>query len=316
MSLLELRGLAVHYATARGTLRAVDGVDLDIARGETVGLVGESGCGKSTLGKALLGLAPVTAGAVRFDGVDLTALGARARAPFRRRMQMIFQDPFGSLNPRHTIGAILDAPLKVHGLGDRAARRARVAALIAQVGLPPDAVARYPHEFSGGQRQRIGIARALALEPDLIVCDEPVSALDLSIQAQILNLLVDLKRDLGLAYLFISHDLGVVRYFADRVLVMYLGRIVESAPAATLWRRPMHPYTRALIAAVPDPARRRQAAPLAGDLPSPQDVPTGCRFHPRCPFATELCRTTEPAPRTLEDGHEVACHHAETVAGA
>ena len=316
MSLLELRGLAVHYATARGTLRAVDGVDLDIARGETVGLVGESGCGKSTLGKALLGLAPVTAGAVRFDGVDLTALGARARAPFRRRMQMIFQDPFGSLNPRHTIGAILDAPLKVHGRGDRAARRARVAALIAQVGLPPDAVARYPHEFSGGQRQRIGIARALALEPDLIVCDEPVSALDLSIQAQILNLLVDLKRDLGLAYLFISHDLGVVRYFADRVLVMYLGRIVESAPAATLWRRPMHPYTRALIAAVPDPARRRQAAPLAGDLPSPQDVPTGCRFHPRCPFATELCRTTEPAPRTLEDGHEVACHHAETVAGA
>ena len=316
MSLLELRGLAVHYATARGTLRAVDGVDLDIARGETVGLVGESGCGKSTLGKALLGLAPVTAGAVRFDGVDLTALGARARAPFRRRMQMIFQDPFGSLNPRHTIGAILEAPLKVHGLGDRAARRARVAALIAQVGLPPDAVARYPHEFSGGQRQRIGIARALALEPDLIVCDEPVSALDLSIQAQILNLLVDLKRDLGLAYLFISHDLGVVRYFADRVLVMYLGRIVESAPAATLWRRPMHPYTRALIAAVPDPARRRQAAPLAGDLPSPQDVPTGCRFHPRCPFATELCRTTEPPPRTLEDGHAVACHHAEAVAGA
>ncbi len=316
MSLLELRGLAVHYATARGTLRAVDGVDLDIARGETVGLVGESGCGKSTLGKALLGLAPVTAGAVRFDGVDLTVLGARARAPFRRRMQMIFQDPFGALNPRHTIGAILEAPLKVHGLGDRAARRARVAALIAQVGLPPDAVARYPHEFSGGQRQRIGIARALALEPDLIVCDEPVSALDLSIQAQILNLLVDLKRDLGLAYLFISHDLGVVRYFADRVLVMYLGRIVESAPAATLWRRPMHPYTRALIAAVPDPARRRQAAPLAGDLPSPQDVPTGCRFHPRCPFATELCRTTEPPPRTLDDGHDVACHHAETVAGA
>jgi oligopeptide/dipeptide ABC transporter ATP-binding protein len=316
MSLLELRGLAVHYATARGTLRAVDGVDLDIARGETVGLVGESGCGKSTLGKALLGLAPVTAGAVRFDGVDLTALGARARAPFRRRMQMIFQDPFGSLNPRHTIGAILEAPLKVHGLGDRAARRARVAALIAQVGLPPDAVARYPHECSGGQRQRIGIARARALEPDLIVCDEPVSALDLSIQAQILNLLVDLKRDLGLAYLFISHDLGVVRYFADRVLVMYLGRIVESAPAATLWRRPMHPYTRALIAAVPDPARRRQAAPLAGDLPSPQDVPTGCRFHPRCPFATDLCRTTEPPPRTLEDGHAVACHHAEAVAGA
>jgi oligopeptide/dipeptide ABC transporter ATP-binding protein len=314
MSLLDLRGLAVHYATARGTLRAVDGVDLAIARGETVGLVGESGCGKSTLGKALLGLAPVTAGAVHFDGVDLTSLGARARTPFRRRMQMIFQDPFGSLNPRHTIGAILEAPLQVHGLGDRAARRARVAGLIAQVGLPPDATLRYPHEFSGGQRQRIGIARALALQPELIVCDEPVSALDLSIQAQILNLLVDLKRELGLAYLFISHDLGVVRYFADRVLVMYLGRIVESAPAATLWRRPLHPYTRALIAAVPDPARRRQAAPLSGDLPSPQDIPSGCRFHPRCPFATELCRTAEPSPRTLADGQEVACHHAETMA--
>jgi oligopeptide/dipeptide ABC transporter ATP-binding protein len=316
MTLLALRGLAVHYATARGTLRAVDGVDLDIARGETVGLVGESGCGKSTLGKALLGLAPVTAGAVRFDGVDLARLGTRARAPYRRRMQMIFQDPFGSLNPRHTIGAILETPLKVHGLGDRAARRARVAALIAQVGLPPDAVARYPHEFSGGQRQRIGIARALALQPELIVCDEPVSALDLSIQAQILNLLVDLKRELGLAYLFISHDLGVVRYFADRVLVMYLGRIVESAPAATLWRRPRHPYTRALIAAVPDPSRRRQAAPLSGDLPSPQDIPTGCRFHPRCPLATDLCRTTEPAPRTLDSGHDVACHHAETAASS
>jgi peptide/nickel transport system ATP-binding protein len=313
MALLELRGLAVHYATARGTLRAVDGVDLDLARGETVGLVGESGCGKSTLGKALLGLAPVTAGAVRFDGVDLAPMGDRDRAPYRRRMQMIFQDPFGSLNPRHTIGAILDGPLAVHGLGDRAARRTRVAELIAQVGLPPDAALRYPHEFSGGQRQRIGIARALALRPELIVCDEPVSALDLSIQAQILNLLVDLKRDLGLAYLFISHDLGVVRYFADRVLVMYLGRIVESAPAAALWARPRHPYTRALIAAVPDPARRRQAAPLAGDLPSPQDVPKGCRFHPRCPFATELCRTTEPTPRSLDAAHGVACHHAERL---
>ena len=316
MTLLALRGVAVHYATARGTLRAVDGVDLDIARGETVGLVGESGCGKSTLGKALLGLAPVTAGAVRFDGTDLATLDARARAPFRRRMQMIFQDPFGSLNPRHTIGTILEGPLAVHGLGDRAARRARVAELIAQVGLPAEAAARYPHEFSGGQRQRIGIARALALKPELIVCDEPVSALDLSIQAQILNLLADLKRDLGLAYLFVSHDLGVVRYFADRVLVMYLGRIVESAPAATLWDRPLHPYTRALIAAVPDPARRRQAAPLAGDLPSPQDVPAGCRFHPRCPFATGLCRTAEPPARTLGTGHDVACHHAETVAAA
>jgi peptide/nickel transport system ATP-binding protein len=252
---------------------------------------------------------------VRFDGVDLAGLGMQARAPYRRRMQMIFQDPFGSLNPRHTVGAILEAPLKVHGLGDRDARRARVADLIGQVGLPPDAILRYPHEFSGGQRQRIGIARALALRPELIVCDEPVSALDLSIQAQILNLLVDLKRELGLAYLFISHDLGVVRYFADRVLVMYLGRIVESAPAETLWRRPLHPYTRALIAAVPDPARRRQAAPLAGDLPSPQDIPSGCRFHPRCPFATDLCRTTEPSPGSHGAGHDVACHHAGTLPG-
>ncbi|MBM3526387.1 MAG: ATP-binding cassette domain-containing protein, partial [Alphaproteobacteria bacterium] len=284
---------------------------LAIARGETVGLVGESGCGKSTLGKALLGLAPVTAGTVRFDGTELTGLSSSARASFRRRMQMVFQDPFGSLNPRHTVGEILEAPLIVHRLGGRDERHARVAALIDQVGLPPDAADRYPHEFSGGQRQRIGIARALTLQPELIVCDEPVSALDLSIQAQILNLLVALKRELGLAYLFISHDLGVVRYFCDRVLVMYLGRIVESASAADLWRRPLHPYTQALIAAVPDPARRRQAAPLAGDLPSPQDVPSGCRFHPRCPLATEHCRRVEPQPRTGRDGHVVACHVAE-----
>jgi peptide/nickel transport system ATP-binding protein len=308
MALLELRGLATHYALAHGVLRAVDGVDLDIARGETVALVGESGCGKSTLGKALLGLAPVSAGSVRFDGAELAGLADRARMPFRRRMQMIFQDPFGSLNPRRTVGEILEAPLVVHGLGARAERRARVAALIDQVGLRQDAVHRYPHEFSGGQRQRIGIARALALQPELIVCDEPVSALDLSIQAQILNLLVALKRELGLAYLFISHDLGVVRYFADRVLVMYLGRIVESAPAAALWDRPRHPYTQALIAAVPDPSRRRHAAPLTGDLPSPQDVPSGCRFHPRCPLAGELCRRVEPQPQACDEGHIVSCH--------
>jgi peptide/nickel transport system ATP-binding protein len=310
MRLLAVSDLQVHFATARGLLRAVDGVSFSIDRGTSVGLVGESGCGKTTLGNAVLALAPLTAGSVRFDGAEIARLSNRARAPFRRRMQMIFQDPFGSLNPRHTVGEILAAPLAVHRIGSRADRRARVARLIAQVGLPVDAVHRYPHEFSGGQRQRIGIARALALEPELIICDEPVSALDLSIQAQILNLLVALKGELGLSYLFISHDLSVVRYFSDRVLVMYLGRIVESAPAARLWSAPLHPYTRALMAAVPDPSRRRQAAPMSGDLPSPQDVPPGCRFHPRCPLASERCRVEDPLPRLLAPEHEVACHHA------
>ena len=223
---------------------------------------------------------------------------------------MIFQDPFGSLNPRHTIESILTAPLYVHGIGDRAERRKRVAAIIERVGLPLSALSRYPHEFSGGQRQRIGIARALVLGPDLIICDEPVSALDLSIQAQILNLLVEMKRDFNLSYLFISHDLSVIRYFADRVLVMYLGRIVESGTGADLWARPLHPYTRALIAAIPDPARRRQAAPLGGDIASPQDLPSGCRFHPRCPIATSVCAERDPALETHAPGHQAACHPA------
>ncbi len=314
MSLLRIEDLHTHYRTATGLLRAVDGVTFSVERGESVGLVGESGCGKSTLGKAILRLAPVTSGSVRFDGVDLAGLTDRALAPFRRRMQMIFQDPFGSLNPRHQVGDILAAPLAVHAVGDRSDRRARVARMIEAVGLPADAAGRYPHEFSGGQRQRIGIARALILQPELVICDEPVSALDLSIQAQILNLMVRLKDEFGLSYLFISHDLSVVRFFADRVLVMYLGRIVESAPVEALWRRPLHPYTQALIAAVPDPARRRHAAPLSGDLPSPQDVPSGCRFNPRCPFATERCRSEVPLPRTLAPGHDVACHHAEAIA--
>jgi peptide/nickel transport system ATP-binding protein len=309
--LLAVTDLTVHFATPRGLLRAVDGISFGIARGTSVGLVGESGCGKTTVGNAVLGLAPLTSGSVRFDGAELAHLSNRARAPFRRRMQMIFQDPFGSLNPRHTIAEILYAPLAVHRIGSRAERRARVARLIDQVGLPADAIHRYPHEFSGGQRQRIGIARALVLEPELIICDEPVSALDLSIQAQILNLLVALKAEFGLSYLFISHDLSVVRYFSDRVLVMYLGRIVESAPAARLWSAPLHPYTRALMAAVPDPSRRRHAAPMAGDLPSPQDVPSGCRFHPRCPLASERCRVEDPQPRVLAPEHEVACHHAD-----
>jgi peptide/nickel transport system ATP-binding protein len=222
---------------------------------------------------------------------------------------MVFQDPFASLNPRHSIGEILRTPLAVHGRGDKAERERRVASLVDRVGLPRDALQRYPHEFSGGQRQRIGIARALVLQPELVVCDEPVSALDLSIQAQILNLLAGMQRELGLSYLFISHDLSVVRYIADRVLVMYLGRTVESAPRDALWAAPRHPYTRALIDAVPDSSRRRAAAPISGDLPSPLAVPRGCRFHPRCPQASERCRTDVPALTTLAPGHAVACHH-------
>ncbi|MCX7326369.1 MAG: ATP-binding cassette domain-containing protein [Hyphomicrobiales bacterium] len=311
MPLLEVTELQTHYATSRGLLKAVDGVSFTVSAGESVGLVGESGCGKSTLGKAILGLAPVTGGVVRFDSEAVSRLGGGARKPFRRRMQMIFQDPFGSLNPRHSIGDILAAPLAVHGIGKAGERRDSVARILAQVGLPADSIHRYPHEFSGGQRQRIGIARALILDPDLVICDEPVSALDLSIQAQIINLLVSLKGEFGLSFLFISHDLSVVRYFSDRVLVMYLGVIVESATAGQLWSRPLHPYTRALIAAVPDPARRRQAAPLDGDLPGPQDVPVGCRFHPRCPLASDRCRVEAPLPRTWAPGHDVACHHAD-----
>ena len=311
MSLLSVSDLSTHYVGPGGTLRAVDEVSLNVEAGETVALVGESGCGKSTLGKTLLRLVEPTGGAIAFGGEDVTTLDARRLRTLRRRIQMIFQDPFASLNPRHTIRAILTAPLVVHKIGDKAERTRLVEAMIDRVGLPRDALDRYPHEFSGGQRQRIGIARALILNPELVVCDEPVSALDLSIQAQILNLLVGMKKDLGLSYLFISHDLSVVRYFADRVLVMYLGRIVESADNKTLWSAPKHPYTRALMAAVPDPLKRKQAAPILGDLPSAQNIPKGCRFNPRCPFATDLCRAEEPQFREIGAGHQVACHYAE-----
>ena len=311
MSLLSVSDLSTHYVGPGGTLRAVDEVSLNVEAGETVALVGESGCGKSTLGKTLLRLVEPTGGAIAFGGEDVTTLDARRLRTLRRRIQMIFQDPFASLNPRHTIRAILTAPLVVHKIGDKAERTRLVEAMIDRVGLPRDALDRYPHEFSGGQRQRIGIARALILNPELVVCDEPVSALDLSIQAQILNLLVGMKKDLGLSYLFISHDLSVVRYFADRVLVMYLGRIVESADNKTLWSAPKHPYTRALMAAVPDPLKRKQAAPILGDLPSAQNIPKGCRFNPRCPFATDLCRAEEPQFREIGAGHRVACHYAE-----
>lgn len=312
MSLLNVSDLQTHFKLPKGVLRAVDGVSFTVDRGETVGLVGESGCGKSTLGRSLLRLETPTAGHITLDGQDILPLkGAQLRG-LRKRMQMIFQDPFASLNPRQSIGSILETPLQVHGLGDRSQRRRQVEQLLDRVGLPRSALSRYPHEFSGGQRQRLGIARALMLQPDLVVCDEPVSALDLSIQAQILNLLVEMKREFGLSYLFISHDLSVVQYFADRVLVMYLGRIVESADRRSLWSTPRHPYTQALIDAVPDPSRHRQVAPLSGDLPSPQNLPPGCRFHPRCPRASELCLRQEPALTDLGGGHQVACHHPQT----
>ncbi|MNX96755.1 Oligopeptide transport ATP-binding protein OppF [compost metagenome] len=311
MALLSVHSLSTHDSGGRGTVRAVDDVSLDIEAGETVALVGESGCGKSTLGKSLMRLVEPSSGRITFKGADVTAMTSSELRGIRRRIQMIFQDPFASLNPRQTVRTILTGPLKVHGIGDRARQREIVEAIVTQVGLPADSLDRYPHEFSGGQRQRIGIARALVLEPELVVCDEPVSALDLSIQAQILNLLVEMKKRLSLSYLFVSHDLSVVRYFSDRVLVMYLGKIVESAPTSELWASPKHPYTRALLAAVPDPARRKQAAPISGDLPSPHDPPSGCRFHTRCPLATDLCREKAPDYTLFGKNHAVACHHAQ-----
>ncbi|MGY2047864.1 ABC transporter ATP-binding protein [Methylobacterium sp. JK268] len=310
MTLLSATGLSTAYGPPGRAVRAVDGIDLSIARGETVGLVGESGCGKSSVGRSLLRLVEPAAGRIVFDGLPVRDLSGRGLRAYRRRAQMVFQDPFASLNPRHTIAAALEGPLAVHERIGRAERRARVRAMLDRVGLPQAALSRYPHEFSGGQRQRIGIARALVLRPDLVVCDEPVSALDLSIQAQILNLLSAMKREFGLSYLFISHDLSVVNHVSDRVLVMYLGRIVETAPTRRLLGAPRHPYTRALLDAVPDPARRRQAPPLQGDLPSPTDVPPGCRFHPRCPLATDLCRREDPPLRLLAPDHAAACHHA------
>ncbi|WP_128931020.1 ABC transporter ATP-binding protein [Bradyrhizobium zhanjiangense] len=310
MTLLSVSDLKSTYRVGASPVHAVDGVSFEIAPGETVGLVGESGCGKSTLGKTVLRLVEPSDGRILFDGIDLTTLSERQLRSYRRRLQMVFQDPFASLNPRQTIGDILTAPLDVHGIGSRAERRQRVGEILSQVGLPEDAVSRYPHEFSGGQRQRIGIARALILGPDLIICDEPVSALDLSVQAQILNLLADIKRSLKLSLLFISHDLSVVRYLSDRVLVMYLGRIVESGSYEQIWKNPLHPYTRALIDAVPDPARRRYTAPLPGDLPDSRNAAKGCRFRPRCPLATELCAQQDPELRDSSSGQRVACHHA------
>jgi peptide/nickel transport system ATP-binding protein len=301
-----------------GDIKAVDDVTLTIERGETLGLVGESGCGKSTVGRAILRLYEPTGGRIVFDGQDITHLGEAELRPLRRRMQMVFQDPFASLNPRHSVGRMVGEPLRVHGLARGRSARKRVSELLEIVGLPTDAASRYPHEFSGGQRQRIGLARSLALNPDFIVADEPVSALDVSIQAQIINLLENLQHEFELTYLFIAHDLAVVRHISDRIAVMYLGVIVEISPADELYDDPLHPYTISLLSAVPIPdpvvERERETILLAGDLPSPANPPPACRFHTRCPYVQETrCRDEVPPLRELAPGHVVACHWAEEI---
>jgi oligopeptide transport system ATP-binding protein len=325
--LLRVEGLKVHFPVAGGGLwrrsgasvKAVDGVSFSLARGETLGLVGESGCGKSTTGLAVLRMLALTEGRIHFEGKDITAQDIR-RGEFRRRMQMVYQDPFGSLNPRMKVADIVAEPLEVYRVArNRSERMDRVAALLRTVGLLPDMAQRYPHEFSGGQRQRIGIARALALEPSLVICDEPVSALDVSIQAQVVNVLMELQERLGLSYLFIAHDLAVVRHISHRVAVMYLGRIVEIASRDDLYSRPLHPYTQALLSAVPvaDPQveQRRPRVIVRGEVPSALRPPPGCRFHPRCPQAMEVCRSVDPALVTMPAGRAVACHlHVQPVA--
>ncbi|MFB9427856.1 ABC transporter ATP-binding protein [Streptoalloteichus tenebrarius] len=325
--LVAVDGLAVHFPIRRGIVLdrtvghvyAVDGVDLDIRRGETYGLVGESGCGKSTLGRAMLRLVEPTGGRVVFDGVDLSTLRGESLRRMRRRMQMVFQDPLSSLDPRQSVESILVEGLRAHGLDQgRETTGRRLRELLTSVGLPTTALRKYPHEFSGGQRQRIGIARALTVEPDLVVADEPVSALDVSVQAQVINLLADLQRELGLTYLVIAHDLAVVRHISDRVGVMYLGGIVEEAGSNELYAQPLHPYTRALLSAVPVPdpllEDRRERILLTGDLPSPAAPPSGCRFHTRCPWRQpERCDTERPALREVAGGHRVACHWAEEI---
>lgn len=321
--LLKVTGLQKHFPIRKGLLqrqvgavRAVDGIDFEVRSGETLGVVGESGCGKSTMGRLITRLLEPTAGKVEFEGRDITHLGVGAMRPMRRDVQMIFQDPYSSLNPRHTIGTIISAPFKLQGVTPEGGIKKEVQRLLSVVGLNPEHYNRYPHEFSGGQRQRIGIARALALNPKLVVADEPVSALDVSIQAQVVNLLDDLQQELGLTYVIIAHDLSVVRHVSDRIAVMYLGKIVELADRDSLYKAPMHPYTKALMSAVPipDPKRRNVKSErilLKGDVPSPIAPPSGCRFHTRCWKATEICKTTEPPLLELKPGQQVACHHPE-----
>ena len=324
--LVEVRGLKVYFPIRSGifqqevgTVKAIDGIDFEIRRGETLGLVGESGCGKSTTGRALIRLREPTEGTVSFDGLELAKLKPEALRKMRRRMQIIFQDPYGSLDPRMTVGATISEPIDTHNLAKGKDRRDRIADLLRIVGLDPKYVSRYPHEFSGGQRQRIGIARALAVEPEFIVCDEPISALDVSIQAQVLNLLTDLRNQLGLTYLFIAHDLSVVKHISDRVAVMYLGKIVEIGPPDVMYAKPGHPYTRALLSAVPVPdpesERKRKRVVLQGDVPSPVNPPSGCRFHTRCWLYEKLgqpeeCRTVDPPLYDLSADHAAACHFA------
>ena len=327
-NLIEVENLKVYFPiragifkTVQGTVKAVDDITFEVRRGETLGLVGESGCGKSTTGRAMIRLREPTAGKVSFDGVELMTLKSGPLRRLRRRMQIIFQDPYGSLDPRMTVGAIISEPIDTHHLAEGEKKRARVAELLKMVGLDPTYVNRYPHEFSGGQRQRIGVARALAVEPEFIVCDEPISALDVSIQAQVLNLLTDLRDRLGLTYLFIAHDLSVVKHISDRVAVMYLGKIVEIGPPDVIYAAPAHPYTRALLSAVPVPdpqmERKRRRVILTGDVPSPANPPSGCRFHTRCWLYERLgkpenCRTIDPPLREVGGtDQKAACHYAE-----
>ena len=320
--IMETIGLRKHFVTRRPlfgaptVVRAVDGIDLRIAHGETFAIVGESGCGKSTLARLLIRLLDPTEGSVLYGGRDIAALPREEMRRLRSDLQFVFQDPFSSLNPRMTVGALVEEPMRAHEIGAPAQRRAQVGRLLERVGLRPDFANRYPHEFSGGQRQRIGIARALATKPKLLIGDEPVSALDVSVQAQVINLLEDLKEEFGLTLIVIAHDLAVVRHMSDRVGVMYLGELVEVAEAEALFEGPLHPYSRALLGAipVPDPARRGQApAALTGDLPSPSAPPPGCRFHTRCPFATETCAAERPVLRDAGRGRQVACHHFERI---